>query len=227
MKKLFMTMLTVGLVVGVAHADFKVFDGAVYDVFITDPVVVGDGSESLLSVVLRVENKTGLPGFDVMSFDGVTPEFGYTGITGKLHQHYSAGLVPSTPTQESAAYTTDSAIDTHFMVVIGDLLIVEAPSEDVTLASAEASDAAFPFDGFADTDFGTFLTGTFAVDAVETLDLANIVVPFGETVTLLFFMNGTGGGEVIDTSFTVPIPEPASLSMLVLGALALLKRRRS
>ncbi|HDZ21046.1 MAG TPA: PEP-CTERM sorting domain-containing protein, partial [Phycisphaerae bacterium] len=66
-----------------------------------------------------------------------------------------------------------------------------------------------------------------AVDAVETLDLANIVVPFGETVTLLFFMNGTGGGEVIDTSFTVPIPEPASLSMLVLGALALLKRRRS
>ncbi|HDZ19885.1 MAG TPA: hypothetical protein ENH80_15475, partial [Phycisphaerae bacterium] len=106
MKKFATLLLALGLMVGAAEADFKVFDGAVYDVFITDPVSVGDGSESLLSVVLRVENKTGLPGFDVMSFDGVTPEFGYTGITGKLHQHYSAGLVPSTPTQESAAYTT-------------------------------------------------------------------------------------------------------------------------
>ncbi|HDZ20079.1 MAG TPA: PEP-CTERM sorting domain-containing protein, partial [Phycisphaerae bacterium] len=66
-----------------------------------------------------------------------------------------------------------------------------------------------------------------AVDAVETLDLANIVVPFGETVTLLFFMNGTGGGEVIDTSFTVPIPEPATMGLLVLGGLAMLRRRNS
>ncbi len=227
MKKLFMTMLTVGLVVGAAHADFKVFDGAVYDVFITDPVAVGDGSENLLSVVLRVENKTGLPGFNVMSFDGVTPTFGYTGITGKLHQHYSSTVATSTPTLDSVPYAANSAIDTHFLVVIGDLLTVVAPSEDATLPSAEATDAAAPFDLFADTDFGTFLTGTFAVDAVETLDLANIVVPDGETVTLFFFMSGTAGGEVIDTSFTVPIPEPTSLSMLVLGALALLKRRRS
>ncbi|KKN79458.1 hypothetical protein LCGC14_0340220 [marine sediment metagenome] len=192
-----------------------------YDVFITDPVAVGDGSESLWSVVLRVENKTGLPGLDIMGFDGTF--FGYTGITGKLHQHYSTVWAPSTPTLDSTFYAT--AIDTHFLVVMADLLIIaELPSEDATLASAEATDAADPFDGFADTDFGTFLTGTFVVDAVETLDLAQIVVPFGETVTLFFFMGGTGGGEIIDTSF--PVPEPATLGLLSLGGLALLRHKR-
>ena len=223
MKKFVILLLALGLTVGAAEADFKVFDGSVYDVFITDPVAVGDGSENLVSVVLRIENKTGLVGFDASSFDGVTPEFGYTGITGKLHQHIAPLLLPAgSPTMDSPAFAT--AIDTHCLVVTGDLLIVEAPSEDATMPSAEASDADPAFLAFAETHFGTVLTGTFAVDAVPTLDLAQIVVPFGTTVTLNFFMSGTSGGEVIDTSF--PVPEPATMGLLAVGALGALIRRR-
>ena len=223
MKKFAVMLLAVSLLAGAANADFKVFDGSVYDVFITTPVAVGDGSESLVSVVLRIENKTGDPGLNASSFDGVTPEFGYTGITGKLHQHIAPLLLPAgSPTMDSPAFAT--AIDTHFLVVTGDLLIVEAPSEDTTMPSAEASDADPSFLPFAETHFGTELTGTFAVDAVPTLDLAQIVVPFGETVTLNLFMSGTSGGEVISTSFLVP--EPATMGLLAVGGLGVLIRRR-
>ncbi|KKN82119.1 hypothetical protein LCGC14_0312310 [marine sediment metagenome] len=215
MKKLAVMLLAVSLLAGAANADFKVFNGSVYDAFITDPVEVGDGSESLWAVTLRIENKTEDETLDPSSFDGQTPEFGYTGITGKLHQQYATGLVPSTPTTDSTLLAT--AIDTHFLLVIADLLIATAPNEDVTMASAEVGA------GF-DTDFGTTLTGVFAVDAVPTWILANIVTQVGEEVTLDFYISGTGGGEVISTTFF--IPEPATMGLLAVGTLGALIRRR-
>ena len=215
------------LAAGAAHADTVVFNGATYDVSMSDPVPVGDGSESLLAFTLTVINTTGDSGYDATAFDG--SDFGNTGITGTLHQHYSAVFDPpptATATLDSTSYAT--AIDTHFLFMLADLLVVEAPREDVSLAtSAEATDAGVPFDGFADTDFGEFLTGIFAVDGAPSLPLAYIVVPTDSVVTLNFFISGTSGGEQIDTSFSGPVPEPASMSLLALGGLALLKRRRS
>ena len=223
MKKIALTMLIVGLVAGVARADTVVFTGSRYDVSMSSPVAVGDGSESLLAVTLTMTNTTGNAGFDVTAFDGMG--FGYTGIIGILHQHYSMIIDPpptATSTLDSTSYAT--AIDTHFLVVLADLLIITTPNEDVSLApSAEATDAVPPYDLYADTDFGAYLTGTFAVDGVPSLALAYLVVPTDSVVTLDFFMSGAKGGEHIDTSFVVP--EPASMSLLALGGLALLRRR--
>lgn len=226
MKKFVVLLLTLGLTAGAAEADLLVFSGSIYDVFFTTPVSVGDGSEDLLAFTLTAINTTGDPGYDPSAFDGIS--FGYTGITGMLHQHYSTVLEPpplATATLDSA-YAT--AIDTHFLFPLASMLIVTAPSEDVSFApSAEATDAPVPFDAFADTDFGTYLTGAFEVTAAPVLDLAYVVVPahsghsFWSPVKLDFYLSGTKGGEYI-----YDIPEPATLALLSLGGVALLRRKR-
>ena len=240
MKKLAVTMLIVGLVAGAADADMVVFSGATYDVSISDPVAVGDGSESLLAFTLTVTNTTGDPGFDVSAFDGgdiwppdpppapQEPKSTYGGIMGILHQHYSATFDPPPEATSLLGSQYSTAIDTHFLFTTPQLISVAYPAEDVSLApSAEATDASSPYDQFADTDFGEWLRGVFAATAAPTMDLAYIVVPDGSVVTLDFFMSGREGGEYIGTSFPVPVPEPASMSLLALGGLALLRRRRS
>ena len=225
MKNVVILLLTLGVTVGAAKADTIIFSGDIYDITISSPVAVGDGSESLLAFTLTAINTTGDAGLDPSAFDGLN--FGYTGITGMLHQHYSMIFDPpplATATLDSA-YAT--AIDTHFLFPLAAMLIVTAPSEDVFLApSLEATDAAVPFDGFADTDFGAQLTGVFAVTAAPVLDLAYVVVPahsghsFWSPVKLDFYLSGTKGGEYI-----YDIPEPATLALLSMGGVALLRRK--
>jgi hypothetical protein len=240
MKKMALVALALGLMVGAAQADILLFSGAVYDVFITNPVPVGDGSESLVSFDLKFSNTTGLPGFDPSAFDGVA--FGYTGITSGvfnsgsgLHNNYSAAF-GDTPTLDNASYST--AIDTHFLDVLANMLVITAPSEltnDIG-PSAEATDSVAPFDAFAATDFGSQLTGTFALNSAPTLTVAQIVikdpgglltaVPFGTGVVGLdFFMSGTSGGESFFFDIGV-VPEPATMSLLAIGGIGALIRRR-
>ena len=233
MKKLAVMLLAVAFCAGAANADTLVFSGATYDAFITTPVAVGDGSESLLGFELYLVNTTGDSGFDASAFDG--EEFGYTGFTGVMHQHYSTQLQPTTPNTDSAQFAT--SIDTHFAFATGDMLIVSSPTEDVASAgtSDEASDAPPPFDTWGSTDFGNSLTGIFAVDAASTLTLAYFVVAdpgeplqqvaFGTgLVNANFFMSGTSGGEILE--FGIGVPEPATMGLLAIGGLGALIRRR-
>ena len=241
MKRITLVALTLGLMVGAAQADILLFSGTVYNVVITDPVPVGDGSESLISFDLKLVNTTGDPGYDASAFDGTA--FGYTGITSGvfnagtgLHQHYSTGLAPTTPTLDSPVFAT--AIDTHFLDVLGNMLGINPPSEIVADIgpSAEASDATPPYDLFGWTDFGSQLTGTFAVPGVPSLSLAQIVirdpglpligVPFGTgLVSLDFFMSGTTAGETFLFDIGV-VPEPATIGLLALGGMGALVHRR-
>ena len=206
---------------GAASADQTVFEGTFYDVLITDAVSVG-AVEGLKAFTIKIVNTTGDAAYDAGSFDG-SSSFCHTGITGKLHQHYSALLQPQTATTDSAAYA--SAIDTHFLFSTTDLIVtVAAPSEDASLASAEPTDAPPPFDAYANTDYGTFLTGVFAVAPAPVLELAYVVVPEShDSITLDFFISGVAGGEHIEA---VIAPEPATLGLLGVGALALLRRRK-
>ena len=222
-KQTWSILVVVGLTAA-APADSMVFDGVSYDALITDPVPVGS-VEDLLGVTLRIVNTTGDPGFDARAFDGAF--FGYTGISGSLHQHCSTALATFTPTTDSAGYAT--AIDTHFLYDLADMLIVTDPCETIGASpSAEPSDAPAPLDDFADVAFGSNLTGVFAVvgDVSVSLDLAWLVVDAGSTVTLDFFICGSKGGEIIDTTFTVPVPEPITVSLLAVGSLSLLRRKR-
>ena len=227
MKRIAVMLLVAAVFAGTANADILLFSGARYDVSITDPVNVCAG---LIAFTLQFTNNTGDAGFDAGSVDGVY--FGYTGITGDLHQEYSAALEPITPTSDK---TFASAIDTHFVDSSASMLVVSPATEDNGVApSGEAPLTPPPFDAFAATSFGSFLTGVFAVDAAPVFDLAYIVIEDpGQPLQLVtvdplvnvdLFVSGTKGGEIFD--FMIGVPEPATMSLLAIGGLAALIRRR-
>ena len=198
----FTLMLLVLLAVAaIGRADTRVDRTTFYDVLISDAVAVGTGAENLVSVDLRVVNTTGDPGYTPRSFDG--EYFGYTGITGTLHQQYSPIFSPTTPTPDAPLWST--AIDTHFLDVLADLLSVAPPSETVGVTpSAEPTDSPPPYDQLAETSFGDELTGLFGLlggAASDTWQLAQIVAPYGTTVALYFSVSGILGGEGIDAGF--------------------------
>jgi len=240
---------------GVASADRIVYVGAVYDVLISDPLVdVGlpnPGGESLVGFMLKIHNKTGDPLLNPSGFDGVTgSRLGFytdePDLRGLHHQHFG-----STPTldEEIAGNVTATSIDTHFNFMAADVLFVgTAPSETNGLApSIEPVDATGPFAGMATVAFGDRMFGNFAVVGgaaadvdgdgdPTTWELCYFAVPAHEldgspivedtTIYMNFFVTGFNPGEVIVDSFTVPIPEPATMSLLALGGIGALIRRR-
>jgi len=218
-------ILSVFLVfVSAATAETTVFFGITYDVVISAPMPVGDGTESLRAFTLAIVNTTGNAMLNPAGFDG-TALFGYTGISGKLHQQDVASLI-RTPTTDNTDLATD--IDTHFLFTMADVLAVTAPVETSgLLASGEAPNATGPLAAFAQTSFGDNLTGDPALIGGATgprWDLAYIVVPQGELITLDFVINGFDGSEDIFASFEV-VPEPTSLSLLSIGAILAMKGR--
>ena len=247
MRNVTLTVLAVLVLAGAAGADTMVLSGPVYDVFITDPVPVGDGSESLIGFTLYFVNTTADTGYGFDTFDDVSlPAF--TGISagplaqatgGGLHQHDSTLLGSFSPTLSNANYST--AIDSHFLVTDGDLLNIQAPNETrLVNPSAEASDAAPPFDDFADTSFGNHMGGAFASNSsigVTTRNLAYLVVrdpggplvgrPYADPLALVdcyFLATDPKGGQSLP--FSIGTPEPATMSLLAFGVLTALIRRR-
>ncbi|MHC4563530.1 MAG: PEP-CTERM sorting domain-containing protein, partial [Planctomycetota bacterium] len=70
--------------------------------------------------------------------------------------------------------------------------------------------------------FGDNLTGSMAIVNVgATWDIAQVVTNDVGSIEAFFFLSGVTGGEIIQ----IPIPEPATMGLLTLGGLALLKRR--
>ena len=216
MKRTAIMLLVAAALTGAAGANILLVSGDRYDVSITDPVAVGDGSENLIAFTLIFTNTTGDAGYDGSAVDGVY--FGYTGITGKMHQEHSPTLEPTTPTSDG---TFASVIDTHFVDAADDMLVVSPAAEDnQVFASAETPLTPPPLDTFAATSFGSFLTGLFAVDAEPVFDLAYIViedpglplqvVTADPLVNVDLFVTGTTGGEVFDFMIGVsgpPLPD--------------------
>ncbi len=236
MKRFAVMLLAAALLTGVASADIQVFSGATYDAFITEPAPVGDGSENLIGFTLYLVNTTGNAGKNMDTFDDQS-DVAFIGITGALHQHDAPGFSSYTPTLDVVNYAT--AIDSHFLVTLGDLLVISAPAETRNVAgSTEASDAPIPYDAFGETTFGDYMGGAFANNlwGAASVDVAYLVVAdpglplIGTTVgdgfvNASFLATGPGGGEDVAFGITT-VPEPATLSLLAIGGVAALIRRR-
>ena len=173
----------------------------------------------------------GLNGALPNAFDGNTG--GATGITtagNELHQVFEFAFNgAATPTLDLnvPANSVYYPIDTHFLVEPPPIALGQGPSENQVVADATEA----PFAGY-----GSFLTGVFTlttplVDLTPTWDFAYIVAQAGTQVNLDFrIADGSGQHpfEQVQTSFV--IPEPSTVSLLVIGAagvaLALRARRR-
>ena len=216
--KTILSCVFVTLLFGTAQGDQLISSGAIYDVYMTEGYDVG---QWLKAYDITVVNTTGDVGFDPHTFDGVSS--GHTGIVSAVdysipwafHQHYSSMLGWFSPTDTSLEYAT--IIDTHFTNAGENPVIVSPMDEDYIWGSTEPSDARSPFDAFADTDFGSYLTGAFSLDPSVSVDadwqLAHVVVepPFrplrpvvpgnsGSIFQLNFYVGGTNGGETVDVT---------------------------
>ena len=248
MKKI-VSLLSVAIMLmtaGVASAaEFTVYYGTFYDIVI-DPMpeldvgLTNPGGEDLVGFMLKIRNISGNERLNPAGFDGVT--HGRFGIyteepdgKGFHHQHFT-----STPTldEEMAGNVTATLIDTHFNFLASEIKIDTPATETNNVApSVEPLDATGPFAYAATVAFGDRLYGDLALTGGAEADidgdgdpatwmLAWIVVPLDTTVYMNFFTTGIDPGEEIVGSFTVPIPEPATMSLLALGGIGALIRRR-
>lgn len=172
-----------------------------------------------------------------------------TGFTGPMLQEddyvVSRGTkkVTLTPTMSVATgeANSDYSLDSHFLIPANGLTAAPgfAPTEDnssAVLTGPQSTAVGAPAaDGFDEWGNGTSLTGAYALGTGTThsLDLAWLVIPTGSTVAYDFNIftdvtsaNGAQFDGVIPTG-TVNTPEPASLGVLALGGVALLRRRKA
>ncbi|MHC4562930.1 MAG: PEP-CTERM sorting domain-containing protein [Planctomycetota bacterium] len=175
-------------------------------------------------------------GYDPTHFDGVSN--GYTGISGVLHNHYDQNLGPSVmPRTIGPTWIVEghNSVDTHFLIDAS-ATVSDPLTEDYFPITDTWPPGGFPTDEgysaetrygyYGVTVFGDNLTG--AMDIVHvgaTWDIAQVVTNDRNSILLDFYLRGTpgaGGGEYIN----VLIPEPATLGVLALGGVALLRRSR-
>ena len=142
--------------------------------------------------------------------------------TGVHHEQFDFGGRQITP-KLSTMVSTASPIDTTMLVDWGDVPGFEATEPQVdSSTSTEPSSGAFPVTGI--TGYGSPLTGTvFDTGEGTPLDVLQVVIKCGTAADYTVSVsNGAGEGE----TFEGTIPEPATLGLLCLGGLALIRRRR-
>jgi hypothetical protein len=215
-------MLALGAFVGAVSADWPVWSGDIYDIYITNPVPVGDGSEDLESFIIRAVNTTGNSGYG-----------GYTGISGVLHQHRGPLDTPEPSITPAAFVDLINPIDTHFLIdatATVEIPLAESylPITDTWPPGGDPADEGYSaetrYGYYGVTVFGDNLTGAFdIINAGPTWDIAQVVTNDRNSILLDFYLGGTYEfeGEYIH----VLIPEPTALGLLALGGLALLRKR--
>ncbi len=208
MKRLALCFLAGLVALGVANAAIAqttIFNGTIYDLLVSDPFTVGAGAfgENLVGMTITVVNTTGEVGYDPDVID--CDYFGYTGITGKFHQHRSTILGSDSPVATDPFATV---IDSHWELA-GEIYITP-PSETYDVwASNEPTDALPPFDGFAETSFGDEMGGTFVLRKLgephlgPEVEFVYLVSQPNQAINVNCFLTGPGGGEHVIATYTV------------------------
>ena len=150
-------------------------------------------------VVSLVSDNAQLPA----GFNGVTPQ----GFNGPMNQIMAFGAL-ATPTLTNANLIGppfgNPWEDSHFLLLDTDILSAIAPAENAT-----------------------YLGGSFSVKVAarcNPLPLALIVIQGANTVVLTGV--ATDAAAAVNFPLNLVIPEPLTLSLLGVGALALIRRRR-
>ena len=239
-------MMTLTHVLGIALlaaspalADYPVWTGTYYEASITELVVVGatPSGGDLVAFDLVFTNISGLSGADPYSLDFGAPGT-EEGIYGNLHQQvvgYPFDIrSPTFVATDSGTGELGDNLDTHFNVAYNHIVSTMEPSEDAQLLASVVPQSGL-FGGFELYSYGSYLHGVFNAAVARPVpsvpwEAVHLVVPAEDLLpgadTPLLVNGGIAGLDIEEYfSFNV-VPEPATISVMVCGAIGFLRRRR-
>ena len=147
----------------------------------------------------------------VAAFDG--------GFTGPMNQVFELGVVATPTLTRAVAPMVNEDEDTHFLFQLTNLVVVNTPKED----GPGTGSYLMGDDGAGGVDNAVF--GIKPAFITQNLALAQIVIP-DSAVDLVYLTAEVSDGIGNRTAFTnVPIPEPATLSLLAVGVVALCRKK--
>ena len=236
MKKIACLLSAVAvLTASAAFADVTQWVGGIYEARITDPVVVGTtpAGGDLVAFDLIFENMSGDAGGNPYNLD-LGDDVTGRGIFGNLHQQQvGAPFNLASPTLDGGALS--DGLDSHFNVFSADLLSLVDPVEDA-FVSASAMPPSGAYFGFESYSFGGFLKGLFSASTarpdgpLRTVDwnVAQLVVSMDDLMAGTTMVTGaiSGSSLIEEFSFPIIVPEPATMSLLAVGGIAALIRRK-
>lgn len=209
-----------------AQGEVMIFSTATFDWVLTAEELE-NSPEELISLTLGVINRES----DKSNKD---PKVIDITVTGMLHQQGIPTLADNTSTLDDADFAKN--IDTHFLVSASQILSLDPPFEDQGTAdtSDEPTNATGGFASFAESSFGTFISGTIAAqssvfDPGSRWDFLYLVVPNNSMVSIEATVTSRDGliiEEEANFPITAVVPEPGTAIVLLLGALAMASRRR-